>query len=195
MVSFRATLLALASAAIVAADYYIDPTSVDLLTRRAWCSDELSNCPIICQQTSPGTVLANTCDPETLTYGCVCSNGLQPNMSEFSLTLPFHVCQQWVIQCRNDCGINNACAASCAEDHPCGAQEPKRVNTTTSSTMPATGTAGSTGPTVFNGLGEGATSSPKPAGNAAAPALLQFGSAYGLVVVAAGMIGGFAVML
>jgi hypothetical protein len=33
MVSFRATLLALASAAFAAADYYIDPTSVDMLTR------------------------------------------------------------------------------------------------------------------------------------------------------------------
>jgi len=116
-------------------------------------------------------------------------------MSEFSLTMPFHVCQQWVIQCRKDCGINNECAGSCADDHPCGAQTPKRVNTTTSSTMSATGTgAGSTGPTIFNGLGEGASSTAKPTGNAA-PALLQFGSAYGLVVVAAGMIGGFAVML
>ena len=194
MVSFRATLLALAGAASVAADYYIDPNSVDILTRRAWCNDELSNCPIICQQTSPGAVLTNTCDPETLTYGCVCSNGLQPNMSEYSLTLPFHVCQQWVIQCRKDCGINNECAGNCAEEHPCGAQEPKRVNTTTSSTMPATGTAGSTGPTVFNGIGADATGTPRT-GSGAAPALLQFGSAYGLVVVAAGMIGGFAVML
>ena len=33
MVSFRATLLALASAMVVAADYYIDPNSVDMLTR------------------------------------------------------------------------------------------------------------------------------------------------------------------
>lgn len=60
--------------------------------------------------------------------------------------------------------------------------------------MPATGTAKSTGPTIFNGIGEGATSTAKPSGNAA-PALLQFGSAYGLVALTAGLIGGFAVML
>jgi len=194
MVSFRATLLALASAAIVAADYYIDPSSVDLGTRRVWCRDELSNCPIICAQTSPGNVITNTCDPETLTYGCVCSNNLQPNMTEYSLTLPFYVCQQWVIQCRKACGMDNSCASNCAEEHPCGAQTPKKANSTSSETVSATETAKSTGPTVFDGIGDGATSSPKPTGNAA-PALLQFGSAYGLVVVAAGLVGGFAVMV
>jgi hypothetical protein len=63
MVAFRTTFLALASALLVSADYYIDPTSVDMNTRKAWCNDELSNCPIICQQTAPGVVLTNTCDP------------------------------------------------------------------------------------------------------------------------------------
>jgi hypothetical protein len=33
MVSFRATFLALTGAAVVAADYVIDPESVDMLTR------------------------------------------------------------------------------------------------------------------------------------------------------------------
>lgn len=195
MVSFRATLLALAGTAVVAADYVINPESVDILTRRAWCNDELSNCPIICQQSSPGVVLSNSCDPETLTYGCVCSNGLQPNMSMYSLTLPFHVCQQWVIQCRKDCGINNSCASSCAEDHPCGAQDPPRANKTTSSSMTASATSGSSDPTIFNGMGgDGATGSSKPSGNAA-PALAQFGNAYGLFVVAACVVGGVSVML
>ena len=61
--------------------------------------------------------------------------------------------------------------------------------------MPATGTgAGQTGPTVFNGLGDGATTAPKPTGNAA-PNAVQFGNAYGLAVVVAGLFAGFAVML
>jgi len=193
MFTLRTALFALASAVAVSADYYIDPSSVDLLTRRAWCNDELSNCPIICAQTAPGPVLSNTCDPETLTYGCVCSDGLQPNMSEYSLTLPFHTCQQWGTQCVKACGMDNACSSSCREDHPCGAQSPAKV-TTTSSTQPATATgASSTGPAVFNGLGDGGSSSAKTGG--AGASALEFGRAYGLTVVAASLFAGFALGL
>jgi hypothetical protein len=91
--------------------------------------------------------------------------------------------------------MNNECASSCAEDHPCGAQDPPRANKTTSSAMSVSATGGSSDPTIFNGMGgDGATGSSKPAGNAA-PALAHFGSAYGLFVVAAGVVGGVAVML
>jgi len=127
---------------------------------------------------------------ETLTYGCVCSNGLQPNMSEYSLTLPFHVCQKWGDQCVTGCGMNNECANKCRVDHPCGAQSPKRVNQTTSSTATATGSStGSTGPAIFTGL---AGNDGRSGSGAVA---LQFGNAYGLGVVMAGLFAGFAVML
>ncbi|KAK1755084.1 hypothetical protein QBC47DRAFT_208733 [Echria macrotheca] len=193
MVSFRTTLLALAGAVAVSADYVIDPDSVPILTRKAWCNDELSNCPIICQQSAPGPVLSNSCDPETLTYGCVCSDGLQPNMSEYSLTMPFYICQKWGDNCVAGCGMNNECSSSCRQDHPCGAQSPKRVNTTSSSTAAPTATdASATGPQIFTGLA-GQTSTSKPAGSAA-PAL-QFGSAYGLGVVVAGLFAGCAMIL
>ena len=112
MPSFKSTVLAVAAALVasVNADYYIQPDSVSLATRQTWCKNEKSTCPIICQQTPPYTTLTNTCDPETLTYGCVCGNGLQPNVSEYSLTLPFFVCQEWGNQCVKGCGMNaNQC--------------------------------------------------------------------------------------
>ncbi|KAK3341136.1 hypothetical protein B0T25DRAFT_573541 [Lasiosphaeria hispida] len=195
MVSFRTALLALATAIVVTADYYIEPESVSLSMRMAWCNNELSTCPLICQQVSPGTTLVNTCDPETLTYGCLCGNNLQPNVSEYSLTLPYHVCQQWGIQCVSDCGSNNECASSCQQDHPCGAQSPIKANSTTSSAMPST----SAGPTttanqVFTGLAGEATSTSTPAGSAA-PAVLRLGNAYGLAIVMGSLFAGFAMAL
>ena len=85
MPSFKSTVLAVAAVLVasVNADYYVAPDSVPLSLRKNWCQSERSTCPIICQQTPPHTTLTNTCDPETLTYGCVCGDGLQPNVSEW----------------------------------------------------------------------------------------------------------------
>jgi hypothetical protein len=63
MVSLKVTLMALATAVFVRADYYIDPNSVPLSTRQNWCARELSTCPLICEQTGPPETLVNTCDP------------------------------------------------------------------------------------------------------------------------------------
>ena len=46
----------------------------------AWCNDELSNCPIICQQTAPGPILSNTCDP-------VCCDEKLPSCRDVELTI------------------------------------------------------------------------------------------------------------
>ncbi len=68
-----------------------------------------------------------------LSYGCLCGNNLQPNVSEYSLTLPYFVCTEWGTQCVNACGSDNTCASACRQDHPCGAQRPKTNYTTTTS--------------------------------------------------------------
>ncbi|KAL2018579.1 hypothetical protein VTK56DRAFT_621 [Thermocarpiscus australiensis] len=192
MVSFRSALLALASAAVVSADYWIDPKSVSMSERKNWCNDQTSSCPTICLQTTTGPPLVNTCDPETLTYGCVCSDNKQPNMSEYTLTLPYHVCMRWGDQCVAACGSDNICAASCRQDHPCGAQHPTLVNSTKTSTMPATSTAAATSQ-VFSGLADG--SQGNVGGGDSAAGALRFGSSYGIAVVAAGLFAGFAVLL
>ncbi|KAK0734959.1 hypothetical protein B0T26DRAFT_88633 [Lasiosphaeria miniovina] len=202
MVSFTKTLLALAGALVVSADYYIDPTTVSLSLREAWCRDEKSTCPSICLQQSPGgTTKVNTCDPKTLTYGCVCGDGLQPNVSEYSLTLPYHVCQQWGENCVKSCAGDNTCSSSCRQDHPCGAQSPTRINvTTTTSASSTASTAAATSNQVANGLAgqDNSNSNNNNGGSApgsAATRVAAFGSVYGLAIVLGGLFTGFALML
>ncbi|KAK4462096.1 hypothetical protein QBC42DRAFT_268693 [Cladorrhinum samala] len=193
MVVMRSALLALASAVVVSADYWVDPTSVPLSQRMAWCNDQRSSCPTICLQTSTGPPLVNTCDPVELNYGCLCSDNKQPNMTEFTLTLPYHVCTAWGTQCVAGCGSNNQCAASCREDHPCGAQSPIRVNATSSSTSTsAAPTSTATDGASFDGFADGSSNDNGKGKNAGAT---TFGSASSVGVVAAGLFAGFALLL
>ncbi|KAI1114935.1 hypothetical protein F5Y14DRAFT_148759 [Nemania sp. NC0429] len=171
--------------------YTIDPTSVPLSLRDNWCDQEKSTCPIICQQVPPGGFQVNECDPYALTYGCVCDNGMSPNLSEYSLTLPFFICQEWGNQCVTGCGSNSACASDCRQNHPCGALNPTRANKTSSSASTPSATGASSTPSagqVFDGLGDDgddnsdSNSDSKPN---AAPSLLQYGSIVGGIVLAA----------
>ncbi|KAL1879320.1 hypothetical protein VTK73DRAFT_7157 [Phialemonium thermophilum] len=193
MLSLKTALLTLAGAAIVSADYVIDPNSVSKSTRTAWCSSELSTCPIICQQIPPGTTLTNTCDPDSLTYGCVCGNGLQPNVSEYTLTLPYFVCTEWGNQCVKDCGDDGSCASSCRQDHPCGALSPQRENKTTS-TASSTPSATNSNQVFTNGLDGGSSPTSKPKDNAGS-GLFELGNGYGFLVMGASFFAGFAMML
>jgi len=199
MPSFKSTFFVATAVMFgVRADYYIDPNTVDQATRDSWCSDELATCPLICAQTDPGTTLTNDCDPDTLTYGCICGDGKQPNVSEYSLTLPYHTCVEWGNQCVKDCGLSdNACSSSCREDNPCGALDPTPKNETkatetTSSTASATATD-----TIFTTLsGDGGSSSSSSSSNSnSGAAAMAFGHSYGLAVVAGGLFAGFTLML
>lgn len=187
----------------------IDPNSVPLATRDAWCTSQISACPLICTQETNGSAAtySNTCDATTLDYSCVCNNGLSPNISEYSQTIPYFTCTESNNQCRNNCGIsNNACAAACVDDHPCGAQNPTRVNVTSTAAGTAAGTAAATSGTgsataVYSGFGSSASSTGAASGgntqssSSGASVIMNFGQIYGLGVVAAGIITGFAVLL
>ncbi|KAK5124208.1 hypothetical protein LTR85_001911 [Meristemomyces frigidus] len=207
-----ATLLSSVSAQ---EQYTIDPNSVSNATRSSWCYSQTAECPIICAQTSANSenTEANSCDPTTLTYSCVCSNGLSPNLTEFSQTLPYYVCSEWGNQCVANCAGDNTCASNCRSQHPCGAQNPVRQNTSTlSSTMSKTATtlpAGATtsgGQTVYTGFGGSAASSTGSSGQASAAAsaggaasirvaALNAGQTFGLLGLAGALFGGFAILL
>ncbi|KAL7620381.1 hypothetical protein AAE478_009376 [Parahypoxylon ruwenzoriense] len=180
----------LAAAAVIVssvrADYVIDPNSVSLTIRTSWCQSEKSTCPLICGQTSPGTTLVNDCDPTALTYGCVCGDNRQPNVSEYSLTLPYFVCQEWGDQCVRGCGQDNACASSCREDHPCGAQNPTRVNITSSTSVPSateSGAQATDSNAIFTGLA-GSDNSDSTNGNGAFR-VAESDGLFGFVILAA----------
>jgi hypothetical protein len=99
------------------------------------------------------------------------------------MPIPFHECQQYVVQCVQACGQNNDCASSCQKDNPCGAQAPTRVNaTSTTSTAASTSTStGSFG--TFGGNSNGAG------------AAFRAGEVFGLGFVAAALFAGFALVV
>lgn len=151
-----------------------------------WCQQELASCPLICEQEPPGGTLENSCDADSLTYACVCGSGNKPNVSEYTLTLPYFTCIEWGNQCVAACGSDNQCAGSCRQDHPCGALNPKRVNTTTTAGDAAkTSTAANQ---VFTGFASGNLD------NGVAPPLGR-GWGFGMLVVLGGLGAGFLVML
>ncbi|KZZ90222.1 hypothetical protein AAL_07323 [Moelleriella libera RCEF 2490] len=216
MPSFRASLAAAAATffAVAGADYTINPSSVPISIRKGWCQQELSTCPLICQQSEPRTTIVNTCDAvglfhipnssrfsmaeegltrsfpqETLQYGCLCGNNLQPNVSEYSLSLPYFICQKYVEQCQAACSSND-CKSDCAEKHPCGAQSPTRANKTTT-----TATAGASATNDPNAIFTGTPGqSDGGAGKTGSGSMVEVGRTYGLAVVLTGLFAGFALL-
>ncbi|PNY26770.1 Uncharacterized protein TCAP_03294 [Tolypocladium capitatum] len=191
MPSFWSTVLATAAAfaAVAHADYIIDPNSVSLGTRQVWCTNEKNTCPLICQQMEPRTTLVNDCDPEQLTYGCLCGNNKRPNVSEYTLSLPYFICQEWGNQCVKACDTNT-CASDCREKHPCGATNPKRENATSSSgkgNPTASKTDGAN--TIFTDGPDGGSGDKNGAGLAR-----EVGRTYGMAIVVTSLFAGFALL-
>ncbi|KZM26333.1 uncharacterized protein EKO05_0002206 [Ascochyta rabiei] len=182
--------------------YQIDPQSVSSANRQYWCDQNVAQCPLICLQ-QPGvtssTTEDNECDPDQLTYSCVCDNGVAPNITQYSQTLPFYICQEWGNQCVTNCNGDNTCANSCRADHPCGAQSPFLGNSTTSSTMSST--SAPTGSAATNTIpvtgfgGGGATSTASGGSTGAAAATFVPGAATSMAVLFGSVFLGFAVLL
>jgi len=179
--------------------YSIDPNSVSLSIRTGWCTSQTQSCPLLCLQL-PGVTTENTeandCSPTTLAYDCVCDNGQSPNASEYSQTMPYFICTEYGTQCVANCGSDTACQSACRDDHPCGAQNPVRVNTTTSATMASTtSTSTNTAPSVFNGLGGATTTAASSSKKSGSNTALDLGATYGLGMVLAGLFAGFALVM
>ncbi|PVI08078.1 hypothetical protein DM02DRAFT_152682 [Periconia macrospinosa] len=128
------SLLATAGFSAAQEQYSIDPNSVSKSTRSYWCQMAQTQCPLICLQ-QPGVTSQNTikndCSPDNLSYSCVCDNNVAPNVTEYTQTMPFFICQEWGNQCRKKCNGDNTCADKCTADHPCGATDPYKGNAST----------------------------------------------------------------
>jgi len=192
----RSAAVVMAIASLVGSQQIV-PSSVPLATRDAWCTDQTSSCPLICTQvTNTGTTLSNTCNPTTLAWTCVCKNGVTPNISDYSLTIPFHECQEYGNQCVANCGQNNnGCANNCRVDNPCGALSPTPVNATSSSSSSATATGTSSTSSASNFASFGGGGNNGGSNKNAASSLMQTGQFYGFSVVATGLFAGFCLML
>ncbi|KAK0943572.1 hypothetical protein LTR48_005412 [Friedmanniomyces endolithicus] len=159
---FYSTLLIAATAltGFVSAQNYttsgpinITASSVPYDTRLAWCRAQQNSCPMLCGgQASP-----NSCDSNTLAYTCTCSNGNQPNISNYDQTIPSFVCAQWKIDCvaahPNDLGGQTGCLSLV-----CGSLNASSGSTTqSSSSASGSGTASSTASST-GGAAAGASS-------------------------------------
>ncbi|SPO02243.1 uncharacterized protein DNG_04916 [Cephalotrichum gorgonifer] len=154
MPSFKSTILAAALVAVAAADYIIDPETVSKSLRVRWCEDQRNSCPTICASVDDRKVMENECNPETLTYSCICGNGKQPDLSQYTLTLPYYTCTEYGTQCVAACPAHdNECARACREENLCGAQDPvKPSGTPTDDAAQPTATDGDNEDEVFEGL-------------------------------------------
>lgn len=194
--------LLLLGALIRLANTQIDPNSVDPATRAAWCLDQQVACPLICLQLpgASGPPISNTCDPATLNFLCVCSNGQSPNASQYTMTIPYFICTQTNQNCVAACNGLSTCQSACIQDHPCGAQNPKRVNTSTITTAGTSKTGSPTGSSstvIFNGFGSSATATGS-SGSGGPPTyglMLELGHLYGLFAVIGGLLTGVFVLL
>ncbi|KAH8813180.1 hypothetical protein F5884DRAFT_787651 [Xylogone sp. PMI_703] len=183
--------------------YPINITAVPIATRTQWCQSQLVQCPLLCLQnngTDASKTSANDCDPETLDFHCVCGNGISPNASQYSQTIPYFECQEYGNECVAGCGGDSSCQSDCRDNNPCGAQNPTRVNvTSTSSTVGPTGTNGAPSSTssnqVFDGFGSSGSSNNNNNKGNAAPATIELGRSYGLAIVFTGLFAGFALVL
>ncbi|KAF4555816.1 Hypothetical protein D9617_2g057800 [Elsinoe fawcettii] len=179
---------------LVSAQYNINPTSVPQSLRQYWCDSQITQCPLICLQYNGSTgAIANDCDASNLSYECVCSTGISPNSSEYSQTLPYFVCTEWGNQCVTACGGSSSCADDCRTKHPCGARNPTRVNSTSASTMAATGSTSGSATQTFGAFGSASSSSFATASFKASYA--SVGNSFGFILVASGLVGGLAFLL
>ncbi|KAF2754197.1 hypothetical protein EJ05DRAFT_504298 [Pseudovirgaria hyperparasitica] len=207
-VTITSIVLALASSSFTQKTYNIDPSSVSSSDRQSWCLNQKTQCPLICLQTNNGesaTTRSNTCDPKNLEYSCVCEDGTSPNLTEYSLTIPFYECQEFGNQCVKNCGLaNNACADRCRADNLCGAQSPTLSNTTST-----VGPKSTTGPSATSGAadadatgdnfqsldGSDNNQGGNNGNNGGTGAAGVLGANFGFAVLVSGLIGGFAVLL
>lgn len=74
----------------------------------------------------------------TLKFGCVCSDGSIPDVTPYSQTIPFFVCQETYIQCINSHPNDAEGQRACKKAADCGSKNASAVTTTASSTMSST---------------------------------------------------------
>ncbi|KAF1824300.1 uncharacterized protein K489DRAFT_335577 [Dissoconium aciculare CBS 342.82] len=161
----------------------VPPQNLDVGYKRKICLAQTQQCPQICG----GLATKNTCDDSTLAWNCSCSNGNQPNISDYEQTVPGQICRTWFINCiaahPDDADGQSGCKAL-----QCGTKLVRSSSVTTtasSSTNSPTTTGGSNtanGAAATTPAGT-ATTSTRP--NAAAT--LAAAQNYGHIAIAGGM--------
>ncbi|KAI5249555.1 hypothetical protein E4T42_05261 [Aureobasidium subglaciale] len=167
-----------------AQNYTIVPSSVDSTTRANWCRAQTNTCPVLC---GSQLLKANTCDSvstirqtslmilltlskTSLTYSCICNNGLVPDLAEYVNTIPTFECVEYRGQCNSN-NVGNATAQAECLALPCGNKTASSLVSATSSAASSTGSASSSSGSVASAtsaVASGASSVSASASSAAA---------------------------
>ncbi|PYH94778.1 hypothetical protein BO71DRAFT_220532 [Aspergillus ellipticus CBS 707.79] len=165
-----------------------DISSVPIATRDQWCQSQTSSCPLLCYQVpgTSGSPKENTCNPKTLAYSCICNNGLSPNASQYSQTIPYFLCTSQNDDCVKACNGDSTCQSDCRTQHPCGAQNPKRINATSTAGSTAATAAATTSLAPFTGV---------PDEGLGVRTSIDMAPVYGLVVAVGAFLAGFSILI
>ncbi|KAK6064510.1 hypothetical protein SCUP234_12977 [Seiridium cupressi] len=185
MFSHKVVAVALSALTVVSAagnsTFSIDPNSVTLSQRAAWCTSEINVCGQICDYT------ANDCDPATLDYTCTCSSGSSPDMNEYQDSLPFYICTQAFDNCISANVGSQTGQANCTTTikDQCGTKLASDSSSSSSTTSAASSSGTATGTATAASSSGTATSSSSKAG--AMPTGVQH-LGNGAVAVAVGLL-------
>lgn len=199
MKTFTPLILASGLLSMAAAQVYpvVTADEIDESTRDIWCVQQYATCDGLCQDQTQTGADVNDCWVEDLSFACFCGDGSTPNATEYSLAIPFNLCQQSKQKCVDNCSGDQACASLCFTGKTCGATDPTRYNvtTTTSAGVPgATGKGGDDDEDNEDG-DEDEDEDPFNVDTGMGVRLASFGSAYGIGAMVFGIVIGFAGLL
>lgn len=101
--------------------------------------------------------------------------------------MAYFICTEAGNQCVAKCPqTDSSCQASCRDDHPCGAQDPIRINATTTTASASTSATASSSSTPLG--------TDIPTGGAVRMSL-ELGQVYGLCAFVGAFVAGFAILL
>ncbi|CAK7232182.1 hypothetical protein SCUCBS95973_008173 [Sporothrix curviconia] len=119
-----------------ATNFTIDVSSVPLTTRSNWCTAQSNTCSTLCDN-SP---TANSCDPNTLDYTCLCSNGSAPGLQYYLQSMPTFICEEAYSECNAEYAGNSAAQSNCTTSiqDQCGSLNPDNYTAAAATTSSAT---------------------------------------------------------
>lgn len=129
----------------------------------------------------------------TLSYVCTCTDGSTPNISDYSQTAPFFICEQWKANCvdnhPNDLNGITACnSVVCGMKNASSVEAAAQSSSSASASMTATRSASGSG-----------TASPTKSGSAASTssgsAAMVVAQNYGTGIVVTGLLAIFGLAL
>lgn len=77
---------------------------------------------------------SNTCVVATLAYTCTCTGTTQPDLNQFTQTVPYFKCSYNLEDCKKNCKSVAECAVGCENQYKCVAQDPPKSNATNTDT-------------------------------------------------------------